>query len=54
MSIYHKRVPFIVVNGRYVRDTRGKEVVINSQAKGNSLAKFPARIGRIGFHKFAS
>lgn len=53
MSIYHKVVPFVRINGRMVRDTSGKEVNIRSNAKGNSLAKFPRRIGRISHHKFA-
>lgn len=53
MGIKSNRPKFIRINGRMVRNTNGKEVVINSQAKGNSLAKFPRRIGRIGFHKFA-
>ena len=53
MTILHKSVPFIFKNGRYVRDTRGKPVVIHSQAKGNSLSKFPRTVGQIGYHKWS-
>lgn len=53
MTILHKAVPFIKIGNRYVRDTRGKPVAIRSQAKGDSLAKFPRSVGMIGYHKWS-
>lgn len=53
MGITRNRPAFIRINERLVRDTRGREVSINSGAKGNSLAKFPRTIGRIGHHKWS-
>lgn len=48
-----RKVPFIRINGRLVRDTRGREVSINAGAKGNSLSKFPRSLGSIGYHKWS-
>jgi hypothetical protein len=47
------RPTFVLINGRYVRDTRGKEIVIHPAAKGNSLSKFPRVVGRISHHRWA-
>lgn len=49
----HKAIPFIMVNGRYVRDNKSKEVVIRSQSKGNSLGRFASRVAQIGYHKWS-
>ena len=51
--VTHKTVPFILVNGRYVRNNKGRQISVNSGAKGNSLSKFPRTIGRIGHHKWS-
>jgi hypothetical protein len=51
--VTHKVVPFVFVNGRYVRAHKVREVPMKSNAKGNSLSKFPRTIGRIGHHKWA-
>lgn len=45
-------VPFICINGRMVRSTKGKEVAVRSATKGNSLAKFATSFP-IGFHKWS-
>jgi hypothetical protein len=51
--VTHKIVPFILVNGRYIRNHKGKPVDIKSNAKGNSMTKFPRTLGKIGYHKWA-
>ena len=48
-----RKVGFIRINGRLVRDTRGREVEVRSVVKGDSLAKFPRSVGFIGFHKWS-
>lgn len=50
--VTHKVVPFIKVKGRYVRNHTGKSVDVKSNAKGDSLGRFPRRIGFIGYHKW--
>lgn len=47
-----RKVKFIRINGRLVRDTRGREVTVNSATKGNSLLKFN-NASPIGFHKWS-
>lgn len=51
--ITHRVVPFIKVNGRYVRDHKTKPVEVRSMVKGNSLTKFARTTGRIGYHKWS-
>lgn len=51
--IVNTRPAFIRIKGRMVRDTRGKEVNIRSNTKGNSLSKFPRTLGMIGYHKWS-
>lgn len=48
-----QRPKFILIAGRYVRDTRGKPVELRSHTKGNSLSKFPRTLGQIGYHKWS-
>lgn len=45
------RPPFIRVNGRMVRSTKGKEVVISCAKLGSSMERF-ATSYPIGFHKW--
>ena len=47
-----RTVPFIRINGRLVRDTRGREVEVRSNVKGDSLVKFNNSYP-IGFHKWS-
>lgn len=51
--IVRSRPAFILVNGRYVCNNKAREVFIPSGAKGDSLAKFPRRIGAISHHHWS-
>lgn len=52
-TLIRKRPAFVLKGGKYVRDTSGREITIHSEAKGNSLAKFPRRIGAISHHQWS-
>ena len=47
----HKRVPFVRINGRMVRDTRGKAVNVSCAKLGSSMERFKTGYP-IGFHKW--
>lgn len=51
--IVRNRPSFILKNGRYVRNHKAVEITIPSGAKGDSLGRFPRRIGAISHHQWA-